>query len=294
MTRLALIGYGAMGRLVEQLAPRHGFEVALRYSGAEHRAGVPLDAERLRAAGVEAAIDFSVAAAVPESVERLAPLGVAMVVGTTGWAEQLLRVRAAVAAHGAGLVHGANFSIGVQVFYRVVAAAARLLAADADYDPWLYEIHHRRKRDAPSGTLKELRRVMERAGYARTIDAASNRAGAVPGTHVVGFDSEADTIRLEHQARSRAGFAEGALRAARWVLGRRGVFEWSEVWEEVARSAAAPGAAGEPTASQAPGPSGAARAGPSGAAPTAGASAAAGVPGAAGALLSVDEPPEED
>jgi 4-hydroxy-tetrahydrodipicolinate reductase len=234
MIRLALIGHGAMGRLVEQLAPRHGFEVALRYRGADRRDGVVLDAERLR--GVEVAIDFSVAAAVAENVERLAPLGVAMVVGTTGWAEQLPRVREAVTAHGAGLVHGANFSVGVQVFYRVVAAAARLLAADPDYDPWLYEIHHRRKRDAPSGTLRELHRVMEREGYARPIDSASNRAGAIPGTHLVGFDSEADTIRLEHQARSRAGFAAGALRAARWIRGRRGIFEWSDVWEEVLRS----------------------------------------------------------
>jgi 4-hydroxy-tetrahydrodipicolinate reductase len=234
MTRLALIGHGAMGHLVEQLAPRHGFEVALRYRGADRRGGVALDAERLR--GVEVAIDFSVGAAVAENVERLAPLGVAMVVGTTGWADQLPRVREAVTAHGAGLVHGANFSIGVQVFYRIVAAAARLLAADADYDPWLYEIHHRRKRDAPSGTLRELRRVMEGAGYARAVDAASNRAGSVPGTHLVGFDSEADTIRLEHQARDRTGFAAGALRAARWIRGRRGIFEWSDVWEEALRS----------------------------------------------------------
>ena len=247
MTRLALIGYGAMGRLVEQLAPRHGFEVVLRHTGGDRRAGVALDAGRLR--GIEAAIDFSTAAVVPETVERLAPLGIGMVIGTTGWTDQSQRVSDTVAAHGAGLVHGANFSIGVQVFYRVVAAAAGLLAPDADYDPWLYEIHHRRKRDAPSGTLKELRKVMERAGYARRLDVASNRAGAVPGTHVVGFDSEADTIRLEHQARNRAGFAQGALRAARWVLGRRGVYAWSDVWEEVAAAGAAgaPASADDPT-----------------------------------------------
>src|SRR6202043_1255471 len=125
-------------------------------------------------------------------------------------------------------------------------------AADADYDPWLHEIHHRRKRDAPSGTLRELRRGMERAGYAREIDAASNRAGPVPGTHLVGFDSEADTIRLEHQARGRAGFARGALRAARWVLGRRGVFEWSEVWEDVVRGGSRPDGAGAHDANGAP------------------------------------------
>ncbi|MBV8199053.1 MAG: dihydrodipicolinate reductase [Acidobacteria bacterium] len=254
MTRLALIGYGAMGRLVEQLAPQHGFEVALRHGGAQCRAGAPLAAAQLR--GIEVAIDFSVGAAVADNVERLAPLGIPMVIGTTGWSDQLQRVRETVAAHGAGLVHGANFSVGVQVFYRVVAAAAQLLAADADYDPWLYEIHHRRKRDAPSGTLRELHRVLERAGYARGVDAASNRAGAIPGTHLVGFDSEADTIRLEHQARGRTGFARGALRAARWVLGRRGVFEWSEIWEEVVRAGDRPGAAGaerSPEAAQAGG-----------------------------------------
>src|SRR5260370_31686381 len=139
MTRLALIGHGAMGRLVEQLAPRHGFEVALRYTGADRRAGAALDAGRLR--GIEAAIDFSTADAVPETVERLAPLGIAMVVGTTGWTGQLQRVRDTVAAHGAGLVHGANFSIGVRGFHRVVAAAARLLPAGADHDPVLSESH---------------------------------------------------------------------------------------------------------------------------------------------------------
>jgi 4-hydroxy-tetrahydrodipicolinate reductase len=236
MTRLAIVGHGAMGRLVEQLAPEHGFEVAVCWSGADRRGGAALDGERLR--GVEVAIDFSLAAAVAETVERLAPLGIAMVIGTTGWSEELPRVRRAVEAHGAGLVHGANFSIGVQVFYRVAAVAAELLAGTAGdaYDPWLYEIHHRRKRDAPSGTLRELRRVLAGAGWDGPIDAASNRAGAIAGTHVVGFDSEADTIRLEHQARNRSGFAHGALCAARWVLDRRGVFAWSDVWEEVARS----------------------------------------------------------
>jgi 4-hydroxy-tetrahydrodipicolinate reductase len=160
-----------------------------------------------------------------------------VVVGTTGWADELPRVERAVAAHpGAAVVHGANFSIGVLVFYKIVAAAAQALAADADYDPWLYEIHHRRKRDAPSGTLRELRQVMERAGYTRPLDVASSRAGAIPGTHVVGFDSEADTIRLEHQARNRSGFAQGALRAARWAIGRRGVHAFRDIWEEVART----------------------------------------------------------
>lgn len=229
MNRLALVGYGKMGRLVEQLAPQHGFEVILKLDSKSDS----IDAERF--AGVELAVDFSVPAAVPANAERLAALGVPLVVGTTGWGEHLPRVREAVERHGAGLIYGANFSVGVQVFYRLAEAAARLLAEESAYDAWLYEIHHKMKKDAPSGTLLQLKRVMEEAGYARPVDVASNRAGAVPGTHQIGFDSEADTILLEHRARSRTGFAHGALRAARWLLHRRGFYEFSQVWEEIVR-----------------------------------------------------------
>lgn len=228
MNRLALVGYGRMNRLVEQLAPAHGFEVGPRV---DSRGGI--DEESFR--GVDVAVDFSTAAAVPETVERLAALGIPMVVGTTGWQEALPRVREAVERHDGTLLHGANFSVGVQVFYRLAEAAGRLLADEADYEAWLYEIHHSRKKDAPSGTLLRVRRAMEEAGYRRPVDVASNRAGAIPGTHQIGFDSEADTITLQHTARSRVGFAQGALRAARWVIGRRGFHEFGDVWEEVAR-----------------------------------------------------------
>ncbi len=231
--RLALIGYGRMGKLVDQLAPEHGFEVALRLGGAANPEGAGITAESFR--GIDVAIDFSVAAALPANAERIAALGVPLVVGTTGWGAELPRVRTAVERHGGGLLYGANFSIGVQVFYRLAAAAAGLLAGDTGYDAWAYEIHHRKKLDAPSGTLLELKRVAEAAGWSRPIDVASNRAGAIPGTHQLGFDSEADTLILEHRARNRSGFAHGALRAARWLIGRRGVYEFSQVWEEIVR-----------------------------------------------------------
>jgi 4-hydroxy-tetrahydrodipicolinate reductase len=233
VNRLALIGCGRMGRLVEQLAPDHGFEVTLRLDGRSNAGGAGITPESFH--GIDAAVDFSTAAAVPGNAERIAALGVPLVVGTTGWASELPRVREAVERHGAGLLYGANFSVGVQVFYRLAEAAARLLAGESAYDAWAYEIHHKMKKDAPSGTLLQLRKVMESAGYDRPIDTASNRAGAIPGTHQIGFDSEADTILLEHRARSRAGFAHGALRAARWMIGRRGFYEFSQVWEEVVR-----------------------------------------------------------
>lgn len=234
MNRLAIVGYGKMGRLIEELAAGHGFEVALRLDSSNNSGGAGITDEAFR--GVEVAIDFSTAAAVPDNAETIAALGIPLVVGTTGWHEELPRVREAVERHGAGLLHGANFSVGVQVFYRLAEAAGRLLAGESGYDAWIWEIHHRRKKDAPSGTAREIRRVLEEAGWSRSLDVASNRAGAIPGTHQIGFDSEADTILLEHRARSRAGFAHGALRAARWMLGRRGFYEFSAVWEDVIQS----------------------------------------------------------
>jgi 4-hydroxy-tetrahydrodipicolinate reductase len=231
VNRLALAGYGKMGRLVEQLAPEHGFEVALRLDRAANPDGAGITAESFR--GIDVAIDFSTPEAVPVNAERITVLGVPLVVGTTGWGSEMPRVRAAVERHGGGLLHGANFSVGVQVFYRLAEAAARLLAGETAYDGWLHEIHHKMKKDAPSGTLLQIRKVMEAAGYSRPLDVASNRAGAIPGTHQIGFDSEADTITLEHRARNRSGFAHGALRAARWMIGRQGFHEFSQVWEEI-------------------------------------------------------------
>jgi len=231
MNRLALIGYGRMGKLVEQLAPEHGFEVALRLAGKDNPGGAGITSESFQ--GIEVAIDFSAAAAVPVNAGKIAALGIPLVVGTTGWGEHLAAVRDAVERHGGGLLYGANFSVGVQVFYRLAEAAARLLAHETAYEAWAYEIHHSKKKDAPSGTLLQIKKVMEGAGYDRPIDVASNRAGAIPGTHQIGFDSEADTLLLEHRARNRSGFAHGALRAARWMIGRKGFYEFSQVWEDI-------------------------------------------------------------
>ena len=139
------------------------------------------------------------------------------------------RVRAAVEKHDTGLVWSPNFSIGVNVFSRLVREAARMLADEPQYGAWAWEIHHHTKKDAPSGTLVKLVEEMKAAGYTRLIDVSSNRAGAHPGTHEIGFDSAADTITLRHTARSREGFARGALKAAQWIVGKKGVFEFSQI-----------------------------------------------------------------
>ena len=225
MPDLAIIGYGKMGRMVEQFAPEYGFRVALKRDPLIWPA--PLASEDFQ--GIDAAIDFTVPGAVRQNAEAIASFGVNLVIGTTGWLEHIDAVKCAVERHRTGLVWSPNFSIGVNAFLRVVAEAARLLGTQPEYGAWAWEIHHAAKKDAPSGTLLKLVQEMKKAGYARAIDTSSNRAGAVPGTHEVGFDSAADTISLRHTARSREGFARGALKAAQWIVGKTGFYEFSEI-----------------------------------------------------------------
>ena len=228
--RLALIGYGAMGKLVENLASAAGDEIGLKVDSS----GASLDAAELAVSlrGHDVAIDFSVAPAVLRNIEACARAGVPLVEGATGWQEKLSDARRLVEDHKGALVYGANFSIGVNVFYRIACEAARLMASLDQYQAFMEEEHHARKRDAPSGTALKLKDLMSE--YVKTeIPIASVRAGHIPGTHRVGFDSAADQIMLTHMARSREGFAAGALLAARWINGRKGIYEFSEVLAEV-------------------------------------------------------------
>jgi len=224
---LAIVGYGKMGKLIESLAPEYGFEVRLKLDVNNNANFEGITAENFR--GIDAAIEFSIPSAVPETVRRISSLGVNLVVGATGWLEQIDEVRKSIEEAGTGLVWSPNFSVGMQAFFRLVAEAAKLMSNETLYESWAWEIHHSAKKDAPSGTLLKLVDQMKRAGYRRHIDVASNRAGAIPGTHEIGFDSAADSITLRHTARSREGFARGALKAAQWVIGKRGFFEFAEI-----------------------------------------------------------------
>jgi 4-hydroxy-tetrahydrodipicolinate reductase len=228
---LAIVGYGKMGRMIEALAPQHGFEVRVRLDIQDNAGGAGLTVEKLR--GVDVAIEFSSPMTAAENVRRLAALKINTVVGTTGWYGELPSVRAAVEKSGAGVVYAPNFSVGVNLFQQIVAEAAKRFAARGEYEAWGWEMHHSQKKDAPSGTLLKLAETMRGAGYSRPIDLSSSRAGSVPGTHEIGFDSVGDTITLRHTARSREGFADGALRAARWVIGKKGLFEFQEILGEL-------------------------------------------------------------
>jgi 4-hydroxy-tetrahydrodipicolinate reductase len=218
--KLAIVGYGKMGRMVEQLAPEYGFQSVVT---------IDIGDDFTTAAGAGAAIEFTTPEAALHNIEKLAAMKLPVVVGTTGWLSHMDRAKAAIDKNASALVWSPNFSIGVNVFLRMAREAAHLLADEKEYGAWAWEIHHDTKKDAPSGTLLKLVEEMKTAGYARGIDVSSNRAGRHPGTHEIGFDSAADTITLRHTARSREGFARGALKAAQWIVGKQGVFEFSDV-----------------------------------------------------------------
>lgn len=220
MPNLAIVGYGKMGKLIDQLAPEYGFTVTARLDLGD--ANAPLD-------GIDVAIEFSVPDAVVDNVRRLASRRIPVIVGTTGWLQHTDEVKKIVEENHSALVWSPNFSIGVNVFTKLVSEAARLLADTPEYGAWAWEIHHITKKDAPSGTLLKLVETMRQSGFTRPIDVGSSRAGAHPGTHEIGFDSAADTITLRHAARSREGFARGALKAAQWIRGREGFFSFDDV-----------------------------------------------------------------
>jgi 4-hydroxy-tetrahydrodipicolinate reductase len=229
--KIAVVGAGRMGREVEGVLKERGHEPLLV------RRGQPYPGE------TAVGIDFTRAEAVPENVRRAIEAGSRYVVGTTGWEGHRADVERLVKGANSGLVHAANFSLGVNLYYRVVREAAALLSRFPDYDPYLLERHHRQKRDAPSGTARALAAMLERA-YAPRLRAATEigaalppdrfhvaavRAGGIVGDHTVGFDSGGDEIVIEHRARSRRGFALGAVLAAEWIATRSGVYVFETV-----------------------------------------------------------------
>jgi 4-hydroxy-tetrahydrodipicolinate reductase len=219
--RLLLVGHGRMGRMVEALGPEHGFDIAgIVTSRTAPSADWP---------AATVAIDFSVAAAVPRNVERLAARGTSIVLGTTGWQSSEEALKRVAAAHGIGVVAAPNFAIGVNVFLALVDRLGSLMADQPSFGAWIHELHHAAKRDAPSGTALAIERRLRDHGYTGDVPIASTRAGAIPGTHTLGFDAASETITLTHEARDRAAFARGALTAAKWLHGKRGWFSMSDV-----------------------------------------------------------------
>lgn len=227
---IALIGYGSMGKMVEAKARERGHSIVTVVN--EHHSGLDADAlaDSLRAS--EVAIDFTAAEAVRRNVEACMAAGVPLVEGTTGWNGEIDVVRNLVESNNGGLVYGANFSVGVNLFYRIVENASRLLAKFPEYEVFIEEQHHSKKKDAPSGTAIEIKHIVGNH-FDDDFSISSTRAGYIPGTHRVGFDSPSDQILLEHTARSREGFALGAVMAAEWIKDKKGFFEFSLAMDEI-------------------------------------------------------------
>ncbi len=236
--KVAIVGYGKMGAEVEQVAKSKGHEiVAIIDPSAPQATAAAISKEAL--SGAEVAIEFSTPAAVLSNIKSLLALNVPVVVGTTGWYDKVGDVKRDVEEVGGSLLYGSNFSVGVNVFFRIVSRAAQLVNNVPEYDVFGYELHHRAKADSPSGTAETIASLLKNnisrkseLQYDRVnrpikeseLHFASIRAGSIPGTHIVGFDSAADTIELRHTARSRSGFALGAVLAAQWLSGKKGFF----------------------------------------------------------------------
>lgn len=219
--RLALIGLGKMGRAVEQLAAERNFDVVARISRTE-------DVTRDALGGAAAAIEFTEPSAAPANVRACLRAGVPVVVGTTGWYAELPSLEAEVRATGGALLTAPNFSLGVAVFQELVRQASQRFAGLPGFDAHLLEIHHAAKKDAPSGTAAQLAAAAS-AARGSPVPITSVRTGSVPGTHELIFDAPFEQVRLVHEARDRRVFAEGALAAARWLVGRQGIFTMQDV-----------------------------------------------------------------
>lgn len=224
--RVALIGLGRMGRTLLQLAPERGWTIATEIGAEGNERGAAITRASLR--GADVAIEFTTPESAPWNVRACARAGCPVVVGTTGWDDERADVEREVLAHDGAMLAAPNLSLGANVFLRVAEYAARLAGRLGAFDSHIVETHHARKRDAPSGTALELARRVEEA-QGREVAISSIRTGNVPGTHTLLLDGAFEQISLEHVARDRRVFADGALTAARWLIGRRGIFTMADL-----------------------------------------------------------------
>ncbi|RPJ59210.1 MAG: 4-hydroxy-tetrahydrodipicolinate reductase [Dehalococcoidia bacterium] len=237
MVKIALVGYGKMGQIVENLAREKGHHLTAIIDPYREDCLKEINAANLT--GAEVCIDFSHPQVVLDNIKQVAALGKNLVVGTTGWYDQMAEVKRVVAQNNIGLIWSGNFSIGVNALFRIAGCAAKIFNHLPDYDVLAHEVHHKNKADSPSGTASMLGQVLldnltrkKRLVFDRLdrkiepdeIHFSSSRGGAIPGIHTILFDSAVDTIEITHTARSREGFASGAVLAAEFIQGKTGFY----------------------------------------------------------------------
>jgi 4-hydroxy-tetrahydrodipicolinate reductase len=246
MLQVALSGYGKMGHMIEEMAKDLAVEIVSIID--PNVDGIPSEINRASLKDAKVCIDFSTPNAVYENCRKCASNNVNMVIGTTGWFDNEKDVLALADQYKIGILYGSNFSIGMNAFYKLIEQAAILMSKLPEYDAYGIELHHNQKKDSPSGTAKELAKILIDQLHTKTVvqyeminrkiepnelHFASVRAGSIPGTHTIGFDSNADSIELTHRVRNRTGLALGALKGALWLENKKGIFRFSEVFEDI-------------------------------------------------------------
>ncbi|MBW2975614.1 4-hydroxy-tetrahydrodipicolinate reductase [Candidatus Woesearchaeota archaeon] len=230
---IAIIGYGKMGHIIEKIAAERGINVIAKIDpaaeGATHK---EISEESLKDA--DACIEFTAPDVAVENIKKISALGKNIVVGTTGWYNKVEEVKKYAEENDIGLIYAPNFSIGVNVFFRLAKYISRMMNKLNDYEVKMTEAHHIHKKDAPSGTAKKIAEIIkENIERVDEIDIKSIREGEIPGTHTVDFESSADIIKIEHEAKGREGFASGAVMAAEWIKGRKGFYSIEDMMKEV-------------------------------------------------------------
>ena len=244
--KIALIGFGNMGKILKRLAEEKGLQVVAIVDPSGKGTCPSIDAKALKDADV--CIDFSQPNCAMENLKKIAALKKNIVMGTTGWLANIEEAKKIVEKEKIGFVYASNFSIGVNVFCRILEKSTQVLNNFPEYDVYGIEAHHNKKKDSPSGTAKTIAEkiiansktkkkavfeMLDRQILPEELHFASVRGGSVPGTHSVFFDSTADTIELTHTARSREGFAIGALKAAEWIRGKKGFYSIDDMMREI-------------------------------------------------------------
>ena len=243
---IAIIGYGKMGHEIENVAEGKGISAITIDPSAQDADYKEINEESMK--DVDVCVDFTHPDSVIGNIEKVSEFGKNIVVGTTGWYDNMDDVKKIIEEAGTGLIWSGNFSIGVNIYFKMIENAAQIINKFDDYDVFVHEFHHNQKTDSPSGTAvmignilidnidrkkrvvtEELKRKIE----PDELHISSTRGGSVPGTHIVGFDSAADTIELKHTARGREGFALGAVMAAEWINGKKGFYDINDLMKEI-------------------------------------------------------------
>lgn len=232
---IAIVGYGKMGHTIEKIALERGIKVKAKIDpvadGATHR---DITKEALK--NVDVCIEFTTPDIALGNIKKIAALKKNIVVGTTGWYGNLEEARKTAKENGVGIIYSPNFSIGVNVFFRLIKDISKIMNNLNDYNVSMKETHHIHKKDAPSGTARKIAEIIkENMSRAGDINIESVRKGEIPGTHIVNFESYVDVIKLEHEAKGREGFAVGAVMAAEWINKKKGFYSIEDMMNELIR-----------------------------------------------------------